>query len=126
MGAREFASGSSRGEAGVTAHDHSRAASLATYADPLEKEESSDDSLGSEETIDMHRLYNFVTQLRLVQRDMIRVLNLPTEGNTEAVPARQSFKRRTAPVEPKPVFFYGHAPGLMTYWLSPRPVNGSL
>ena len=53
----------------------------------------------------MNRLSNFETQLRLVLRDMIRVLNLPTEADTDTAPARQSVKRRTAPVEPKPVTF---------------------
>ena len=53
----------------------------------------------------MHRLSNFETKLRLVQRDMIRVLNLRTELDIDAAPARQSFKRQTAPVEPRPATF---------------------
>ena len=57
------------------------------------KGDSSDNSLGSEDTVDMHRLSNFETQLGLVQRDMIRVLNLPTEVDTDAAPVRASPSR---------------------------------
>ena len=56
-------------------------------------------------TLDMHRLSNFETQLRLVQRNMIRVLNFPTEVDIDAAPARHSFKRRTAPDEPRQATF---------------------
>ncbi|XP_038072608.1 sortilin-like [Patiria miniata] len=50
----------------------------------------------SELTCTMQRLLVAETELRLVQRDMIRVLNLPA-GTDPPPPERQSFKKRSGP-----------------------------
>ena len=46
-------------------------------------------------------LSSFETQLRLVQRDMIRVLKLPAEPSVDVQSDRLSFKRRTGLAEPR-------------------------
>ena len=48
---------------------------------------------GGDEASDPGNLSPFETQLRLIQRDMIRVLQLPEDSKPEAT--RRSFKRRT-------------------------------
>ena len=54
-----------------------------------------------EGSLDAGNLSSFETQLRLVQRDMVRVLKLPSTEKAEAETSHQSFKLRTAPAEVK-------------------------
>ena len=61
-------------------------------------------SAGEEDEVaQMQRLPITETELRLVQRDMIRVLDLPAAENP--LQAKASFKRRTGPAEGKEKIF---------------------
>ena len=64
---------------------------------PGREDDSSGDESSYQSTTDQ--------RLRMVMKDMVRVLHIPSNEEPDPVEgARQSFKRRTAPVEPKEFF----------------------